>query len=122
MTWFVCFEGCEINVHKHCLESIRDICGNSPGVGGSVRKKRDKGRPSSVFGNIFPRKPSTNSPAASKLYFFYGTKLHISAQKLKIDNLVYHATSILNITRTSKTKTKKLSMKHAKNNTEAAVW
>ena len=58
---------CEMNVHKNCLERVRDVClpsGSSPGGSGTVRKRREKPRQQSVFDKLM-RKPSSNSPAAS---------------------------------------------------------
>lgn len=65
-------EGCEINVHKSCLEHVCEICamsGSGLSGGGTQKKKQDKPRQTSVFGKMISRKPSTNSPSASKSCF-----------------------------------------------------
>lgn len=64
-------EGCEINVHKNCLERVRDTCGSSPAVGGTPGKKQEKQRQQSVFGKMISRKPSNASPATSKHHLYY---------------------------------------------------
>jgi len=61
-------EGCEINVHKNCVERVRDACGSSPAVGGTPGKKQEKQRQPSVFGKMM-RKGSNAS--ASKQHMYY---------------------------------------------------
>ena len=72
------FEACEINVHKNCIERVRDTClanTSGPSIGGSMRKKRDKPRQSMVLNKFISRKSSANSPAAS-MYLCYVAVCH----------------------------------------------
>jgi len=60
---YVC-EGCKSNVHKNCMERIRDTCSMnvaSPSAGGTIGKKQYK-----LIDKIISRKPSTHGPATSE--------------------------------------------------------